>query len=56
MNHDHVTAKPEMMTKNKKLAFKRVWSGISDKKPSGLKKNLGNSSLVGHTNYQKIVE
>ena len=56
MNHDHVTARAEMMTKNNKLAFKRVWSGISDKKPSGSKKNLGSSSLVGHKNYKKIVE
>ena len=56
MNHDHVTAKLEMMTKNKKPAFKHVWSGISDKKSSGLKKNLGNSSSVGLTNYPKIVE
>ena len=54
MNHDHVTAKLEMMTKNKKPAFKHVWSGISDKKSSGLKES-GQLEL-SQTNYQKIVE
>ena len=54
MKRDHATAKPEMMTKNKKLGLKCVWIGINSKKSSGLKES-GQLEL-GHTNYQKIVE